>query len=113
MIDNLKVGDKVLYEHSRGRMAIVTIARETRTLWVTNDGGKFRKTTLKGIDNDVWYQAWIEPLTEEAQARYDQWYEDHSRRVIWNNIKWLPLPDMPSSRLKQIFNELKGKEVAK
>ncbi len=113
MIDNLKVGDKVLYEHSRGRMAIFTIERETRALWVTDDGSKFRKTTLMEINNDVWYQAWIEPLTEEAQARYDEWSENQQRRVIWNNIKWLPLPDMPSKRLKAIFNELKGEEVAK
>ena len=113
MTGNLKVGDKVLHEHSRGRMAIVTIEQETRTLWVTDDGSKFRKTTLRGISNDVWYQSWIEPLTEESYARYAAWAEDQRRRVIWNNIKRLPLPDMPSKRLKAIFNELKGKEVAK
>ncbi len=114
MTSNLKVGDKVLYESLRcERMAIVAIERETPTQWITSDGGKFRKATLREVGTDGWTRSWIEPLTEKSYARYKAWRNERMIYMVWHQIKHLPRPTIPLERLKEIYRELKGEEVAK
>ena len=75
--------------------------------------GKFRKATLREVGTDVWTRSWIEPLTEKSYARYKAWRNERMIYTVWHQIKHLPRPTIPLERLKEIYRELKGEEVAK
>lgn len=118
----MKVGDKVLYDFSNRRigagMMIETIIRETPTQWITKDSrgneSKWHKKDLRlvGTKSDPWAGCpSIEPLTPEALARFNAFGERLKRKRIMKQIRELDTPDIPSTRLQEILDELQGKEV--
>lgn len=117
----MKIGDKVLYDYSGRRMgagmAIETITRETPKQWVTVDNrgneSKWHKDNLQlvGTKSDAWSgHPTIEPLTDEAKARYNVFAEKIKSQRIMNEIRKLPTtPNLSSARLQEILDELKTK----
>ena len=95
MDEQLQVGSKVLADfgkYSKREYKILTITRETKTTWFTDDGSKWTKDTRRQIPRDVWHSVWFEPLTASATLRYNAWKHEEECRSLWWKITQLSRP---------------------
>lgn len=77
-----KVGDKVIrrYEVQRRKMmAIKTIVRETKTLWITDDDGRYYKSDGEayGSKQNIW--SGEDRIVAYDEQMYQEWLEKWQR----------------------------------
>lgn len=95
-MSSIEVGGKVLVTNSQSTR-ITTIERETKTQWVTKEGGKYRKDDLYSVGTaGDWNRFRLVPLTEEGEEEFrNKVKQQIANRKLCSNDFLNDLTDMP------------------
>ena len=111
----MKIGDKVVSFHDQwGRTTgytVYTIERETKRHWITNDGSKWNKETLRRTGEDSWTFTYIREITPEIEQRMSDIKEKLRKDRALNEIQRLRAVTLSADRLEEILAELKGEQT--
>lgn len=102
---NLKVGDKAVHIANTRPMTykIVTIARETKTLYVIDNGMKFRKQDgSEAVASSAWsFRDKLEELTPEMEAKVKESDKAIYRRKLVSFMEDVKFSNFPTEALEQ------------
>lgn len=104
MFENIKVGDKVIYNLNQN-LSIEVVERLTKTRVIVN-GSSFNRKNGERIGASTWTRTLIriEPYNETLAKKIDL---NLKRKMLINQIRQTELGKLPVSKLQKIYDFIK------